>query len=273
MKIIHNVADLPRNLTGSVGFVPTMGAFHEGHLALMRRAKAENDHCVVSLFVNPKQFGANEDFGRYPRDLTADAAMAEAAGADFLFAPTREDVYPTDLVDVVVRGVTDRWEGAHRPGHFAGVATVVLKLFNLVRPDLAYFGQKDLQQCQVIRQMVDGLNVPVRLVIHPTIRDADGLAMSSRNRYLSEEHRAKAPLLYASLTEAANAIRSGSSVASEEESGRSKLEQAGFLVEYFAAVSLPGMDPLIDLPGKESTSAIIVAAKIGTTRLIDNVSL
>lgn len=149
----------------------------------------------------------------------------------------------------------------------------MLKLFNLVRPDVAYFGQKDLQQCQVIRQMVDGLNVPVQIVIHPTVREADGLAMSSRNRYLSEEHRAKAPLLYACLIEAANAIRSGGNVASAEESGRSRLEQAGFLVEYFAAVSLPGMDPLTDLPGPEGTSAVIVAAKIGTTRLIDNVSL
>ena len=273
MKIIHSVADLPRNLAGTVGFVPTMGAFHEGHLALMRRAKAENDHCVVSLFVNPKQFGANEDFGRYPRDLAADAAMAEAARADFFFAPTRDDVYPTDFVDVVVRGVTDRWEGAHRPGHFAGVTTVVLKLFNLVRPDVAYFGQKDLQQCQVIRQMVDGLNVPVQLVIHPTIREADGLAMSSRNRYLSAEHRAKAPLLYACLTEAANAIRSGGSVASAEESGLAGLEEAGFLVEYFAAVTLPGMEPLPANVPPKGTAAMIVAAKIGTTRLIDNVSL
>ena len=193
MKIVRTATELRLSPQGSVGLVPTMGAFHEGHLSLFRAARAENDVVVVSLFVNPAQFGPGEDLDRYPRDEERDAALAEENGVDALFVPAAGEIYPDGFqtwVDVEELGSI--LEGEHRPGHFRGVATVCLKLFNLVRPDRAYFGQKDAQQVAVIRRMVRDLAVPVEIRVCPTVRDDDGLALSSRNAYLSPEEREKA---------------------------------------------------------------------------------
>lgn len=249
-----------------------MGAFHRGHLDLMRRAREANDIVVVSLFVNPTQFGKNEDFDRYPRDLDRDAAMAAEVGVDVLFAPPVEEIYPRPGSLIQVPEVTERWEGAARPGHFAGVATVVAKLFNIVRPDTAYFGQKDLQQCLVIRRMVDDLNFPLKLEFVPTTRETDGLAMSSRNVYLSETQRAVAPLLFAELSRCAYVFASQASVGTEIdreiERSRLALESSGFDVDYFERVSMTDMSPVRTVVDQ---SAMIVAARLGKTRLIDNV--
>ena len=209
MRIVHDPVEL-RGLSGPVAFVPTMGALHEGHLELVRRGRRQGGTVVVSVFVNPTQFGPGEDFTRYPRDLNRDAALAADAGADVVYAPSVETMYPRGaMTRVVVPEVTDRYEGAHRPGHFEGVATVVLKLFEQVRPDLALFGRKDLQQCVVVRRMVEDLDVPVRLEFVPTFREPDGLAMSSRNVHLSPEERTLAPRLHAVLTEAAEGVTQG----------------------------------------------------------------
>src|SRR5512133_3763550 len=194
MKTLRTIGDLraePRE--GSVGLVPTMGAFHEGHLALFRAARAENDLVVASLFVNPAQFGANEDLTTYPRDEERDARVAAEAGVDILFAPDASKLYPPGFQTwVEVEELGSRLEGEHRPGHFRGVATICLKLFNLVQPRRAYFGQKDAQQVAVVRRMVRDLAVPVEIRVVPTVRDADGLALSSRNAYLSPEQRERA---------------------------------------------------------------------------------
>jgi pantoate--beta-alanine ligase len=236
----------------------------------MRRAKAENDACVVSLFVNPTQFGKNEDFSKYPRDLQRDAELARQAGVDVLFAPTPEEVYPRPSSIVHVPDVTERWEGAYRPGHFDGVATVVCKLFNMVRPTVSYFGLKDLQQCMVIQRMTEDLNLPYALKFEPTVREPDGLAMSSRNVYLSEHHRTIAPLIYQELTRCKAAITKGADVAEALGESREKLKEAGFEIDYFELVELPSMNPV---PVCASNCAIIVTARLGTTRLLDNILL
>ncbi|MEZ0326299.1 MAG: pantoate--beta-alanine ligase [Fimbriimonas sp.] len=256
----------PANVT--TGFVPTMGAFHEGHLQLMRRAKEENDRCVVSLFVNPTQFGKNEDFSKYPRNLERDAELAESVGVDILFAPTPEEVYPRASSMIHVPEVTERWEGAHRPGHFDGVATVVCKLFNMVQPTTSYFGLKDLQQCMVVQRMSEDLNLPYALKFEPTVREPDGLAMSSRNAYLTEEQRAVAPMIYRQLTRCKDALVDGSLAATELSASEAALKNAGFAVDYFELVELPSMQPV---PVWSSNSAIIVTARLGTTRLLDNI--
>ncbi|MCW5942921.1 MAG: pantoate--beta-alanine ligase [Fimbriimonadaceae bacterium] len=250
-----------------------MGAFHEGHLELMRRARAECDHVVVSLFVNPTQFAPHEDLARYPRDFDRDRGLAEAVGVDELFAPDERTMYPRKTTVVTVSEVSDDFEGAVRPGHFAGVATVVLKLFNMVRPDLAYFGLKDLQQCAVIRRMVEDLNVPVRLSFVETHREENGLAMSSRNVYLSPEERMVAPTLYRSLAVCATAVaeaRDASSVAEKLRECREGIETAGMAVQYLALVD-PDTMREVSLP--RSHSRLIVAAKLGSIRLIDNVAV
>jgi len=269
--VVSKIADLKYPPNKTVGFVPTMGAFHEGHLNLMRRAVEGNDLTVVSLFVNPTQFGKNEDFSRYPRDLEKDASMAESAGVDILFAPDVREIYPRETCTIHVPEVTELWEGAVRPGHFDGVATVVAKLFNIVRPDRAYFGQKDLQQCRVIARMMEDLNFGFELKIEPTTRESDGLAMSSRNVYLSGEERASAPLLYAELSRcAANFadISRTDIVRNELNLSREKLAANGFIVDYFELVDRDDLKPLSQNVGH---GAIIVAAKLGRTRLIDNV--
>ena len=241
MKLVRTAAELPRE--GEIGLVPTMGAFHEGHLSLFRAARAENDQVVVSLFVNPAQFGAGEDFERYPRDEERDARLAEEEGVDVLYVPAAEEIYPPGFQTwVEVERLGSILEGVHRPGHFRGVATVCLKLFNLVRPDRAYFGQKDAQQAAVVRRMVGDLAVPVEIRVCPTVRDENGLALSSRNAYLSPREREQA----LALPRALNAR------------DRSLLD--GLEVDYFVEADL---EPRV----------LAAAVRVGNTRLIDNVVL
>jgi pantoate--beta-alanine ligase len=257
MRTIRTVEELrARPRAGTLGLVPTMGAFHAGHESLIRAARAASDEVVVSLFVNPAQFDDPRDLEAYPRDEQSDAAIAEALGADVLFAPAPDAVYPKGFgTKVVVEGLSDVFEGAHRgAGHFAGVCTVVAKLFNMVQPDLAYFGQKDAQQVAVLRRMVADLDFPLELRVCPTVRDADGLALSSRNALLSPEHRLKALGLSAALHAAAERGM---------EAGAQVLAEYGIAPEYFASV-----DPDTFT---ESGDLIVIAATIGGTRLIDNV--
>jgi pantoate--beta-alanine ligase len=257
MKTLRTIPEVRQALAGGgrVGLVPTMGAFHEGHLALFRAAREDCEAVVVSLFVNPTQFGTNEDLSRYPRDEARDAKLAEAAGVDILFAPAIEEMYPdryATWVDVEETGA----EGNARPGHFRGVATVCLKLFNIVRPQVAYFGQKDAQQAAVLRRMIRDLDVDLNLRVVPTVRDVDGLALSSRNAYLSEEQRHQALALPRAL-----------------EAGRSA-HVAGSDPVAAARHALNGLEPeyveLLDLDG---VTLLAAAARVGSTRLIDNVIL
>lgn len=264
--VIRTIAEVPEPKVGR-GFVPTMGALHEGHLSLIRKAREENEEVVVSIFVNPTQFGPNEDFARYPRQLEKDVDMAVEAGADWFFAPEPSEMYPRRSTSVHVPEVTERFEGERRPGHFDGVATIVLKLFNIVKPTIAYFGRKDLQQCLVIRRMVLDLNVPVELRFCETIRETDGLAKSSRNMYLSEEERKVAPTLYRELSRLRD-----EKILDEKalELSRSRIRDAGFELDYLDVVDL---DTMQAKTGETTDQAIVVAAKIGKTRLIDNVLL
>jgi len=262
----HRVGD-------TVAFVPTMGNLHAGHLALVAAARKLADHVVVSIFVNPLQFGPNEDFDRYPRTLAEDAAKLEQVEADLLFAPPVEEIYPHGQVvatKVDVPGVSEGLCGAMRPGHFVGVATVVAKLFNIVQPDLAIFGEKDFQQLQVIRKMVNDLCMPIEIVGVSTMREADGLALSSRNQYLSTEERSKAGMLYQQLRAAADQLSERDDFSTLESEAMKALHDAGFEPEYFAIRNAETL-----LPAEKDTSelVILVAARLGNTRLIDNISL
>ena len=256
-----------------VGFVPTMGFLHEGHLRLVDEARRHAGCVVMSLFVNPTQFGPTEDFSRYPRDVAGDAAKAEQRGVDFLFVPDVSEMYPTrPTVHVTADDLPTRWEGAVRPGHFSAVLTVVAKLFNIVGPELAVFGRKDYQQAALIRRMVRELDIPVDIVVAPTVREADGLAMSSRNSYLDAAQRTNALALVESLRAAARAYatgeRSGTALASI---GRGRLEaDGGVRADYFAIVSATDMRE-VDTASDDSVA--IVAARVGQTRLIDNMIL
>ena len=273
MRIETTVAGLRRarrELTGTLGLVPTMGALHEGHLSLVRAAKAGCDHVAATIFVNPTQFGPKEDFGSYPRTFEADCALLEREGVALLFAPSAEEMYPAGATTRVSVGpVGDRLDGLSRPGHFTGVATVVAKLFHIFSPRRAYFGQKDAAQIAVLRQMVRDLNFDVELVACPIVREPDGLAMSSRNRYLSAEERRQALVLSRALAEGARLFAAG------EKSGRTIVEavaqvfatEAAVRVDYVAVVDAHTLLP------KEQTSQgdlVAVAAFVGTTRLIDN---
>ena len=276
MRIVRTIDELrgvlePRRREGArVGLVPTMGYFHEGHLSLMRRAREACDVVVVSLFVNPTQFNDAADLDAYPRDETRDAAMAQSAGVDLLFAPEAGEMYRRDATTaVVVGGVSESLEGESRgPGHFRGVATVVAKLLNIVQPGVAYFGQKDAQQALVIRRMVRDLDFPVRIEVCPTVREPDGLAMSSRNVRLSATARAQALALKHGLDAATQAIARGERDASKVEQ-RAREEMKLFRVEpeYFALVSTETLAPLRRLSGEV---LLAVAAKVGGVRLIDN---
>ena len=258
-------------MPGPTAFVPTMGALHEGHLELVRRARRGAKTVVVSIFVNPTQFGPNEDYARYPRDLEKDALLVEAAGADAVYAPTVETMYPRGaMTKLAVPEVTERYEGAARPGHFDGVATVVLKLLNQIRPNRALFGRKDLQQCAVIRRMIEDLNVPTELEFVPTFRESDGLAMSSRNRYLTARERVVAPLLHRTLVDVAAAVQHGGDLNRILLSARGALDAEGFECEYLDLVSSRRFVPLQRI---EKDAAIVVAARLGATRLIDNIEL
>jgi pantoate--beta-alanine ligase len=277
VRTIRTVAELraalaPRRRAGqSIGLVPTMGAFHEGHLALMRRARGDTDVVVVSLFVNPTQFRPGEDLGAYPRDEAADAAQAAALGVDVLFAPPAEEVYPPSFsTEVRVGGVTEPLEGAARgPEHFHGVTTIVTKLFNMVAPDVAYFGQKDAQQTAVIRRLVRDLDIPVRVEVCPTVREPDGLAMSSRNRYLDAAERELAAGISRALRAAEDAARGGERDATAIAStARAALAESGIEPEYLELVSTETLAPVARVG--DADVLVAVAAHVGAARLIDN---
>lgn len=256
-----------------VGFVPTMGALHAGHLTLVDAARTASDAVVVSIFVNPLQFGPAEDLARYPRNLARDRALARERGADLLFVPRETDMYPAGAETRIVPGETaDRWEGVVRPGHFTGVLTVVAKLFHLVEPDVAFFGQKDIQQATLIRRMVADLDWPVRIEMVPTVRETDGLALSSRNVYLSPEERADAAVLSAGLRAAMHAFDRGERDAARLEAAVRELVavREGVAVDYIAVVDPDHLRPVSEAaPG----TIVAIAARVGATRLIDNVIL
>ena len=275
MQIVRNSEELAQSrsaLGGKIALVPTMGALHSGHMALVAEARRRADKVIASIFVNPAQFGEGEDFGRYPRREADDAAMLEAAGCDLLWAPAVADIYPDGFATKVsVGGVSERWEGEARPGHFDGVATVVAKLLLAVRPDVALFGEKDFQQLAVIRRLVVDLGIPVEIVGVPTVREPDGLALSSRNAYLSPEERERAVALPKALKEARDAIRSGRGVGAALQAAKQNLVNAGFLrIDYLALVDAATLEPLERPKGE---MRLIAAAMIGATRLIDNIAV
>jgi pantoate--beta-alanine ligase len=279
MRTIRTVAELraalrePRRAGRTIGLVPTMGALHEGHLSLVRAARAENELVVVSLFVNPAQFNESSDLAAYPRDEARDARLAEGGGADILFAPPVEEVYPAGFATTVrVAGLTEPLEGEHRgPSHFEGVATVVTKLLNMAQPDVAYFGQKDAQQAAVIRRLVADLDIPVRIATCPTIREPDGLALSSRNVHLTGADRERALALSKGLQAARDAVAGGErdpdAVAA---AGRAAMAALGVEAEYLALVRPDDLRPVDRVEGDV---LVAVAARVGPTRLIDNTIL
>jgi len=276
MEVADTVADFKRerrHLKSPVGFVPTMGYLHQGHISLVKRAKEENASVVVSVFVNPTQFGPKEDLARYPRDLPRDLEMLQGAGTDVVFTPSASQVYPPGFCTWVdVEGISSRLEGAERPGHFRGVATVVSKLFNIVEADNAYFGQKDAQQLAVIKRMVSDLNMNVTIVPCLTIRDWDKVAMSSRNVYLSEQERRAAPVLYRSLMLAQELRKNG-----ERSAQRIKDEMAALMrkepLANVAYVSIADPETLEELDTVKGKALVSLAVRFGGTRLIDNITL
>ena len=277
MQVVSSIPDFRKarsDLRGTLGLVPTMGYLHEGHLALVRRARLENDVVAASIFVNPSQFGPNEDFTTYPRNMDRDLSFLEIEGVDLVFAPSPEDVYPPGFDTWIEAGsVSQRLEGEHRPGHFRGVATVVAKLFNVVQPDRAYFGQKDGQQVAVVKRMVAGLDMGIDIVVVPTVRDPDGLALSSRNVYLTPEQRRAAPVIYRALCQARKLWEGGER---RGESLRSRirrtLEQEP-LIEKIDYVSVADASSLEEVDTIRQPAMVSVAVRMGRTRLIDNVLL
>lgn len=277
MQVVTTVAEMRRlraQTAGSVGLVPTMGYLHEGHLSLVRRACGDNEHLVVSIFVNPTQFGPQEDYRRYPRDPERDLRLLEQEGADVVFMPGVEEMYPPgfDTWVEVGESLTGRLEGAFRPGHLRGVTTVVAKLFNIVQPQRAYFGQKDGQQLAVIRRMAADLNMGVEVVAVPTVREPDGLAMSSRNAYLSPEERRAAAVLWRSLCRARELFDGGERRAEviRGEMGAVLASEPLARVEY---VSVADAETLAELETIDRAAMVSLAVRIGSTRLIDNVVL
>jgi pantoate--beta-alanine ligase len=279
MEIVNKIDELfvtrdgIRSRGGRLGLVPTMGALHEGHLSLIRAAKAKSDVVAASIFVNPTQFGPNEDFTRYPRDLERDLALLERDGVDLVFVPSVEEMYPQQSVTwVAVEGLSDRLCGKSRPGHFRGVATVVAKLFNIVEPDIAFFGQKDAAQVAIIRRMVRDLNMPVAIEACPIVREPDGLALSSRNAYLSPEQRQDALVLFRSLLRVRELFADGErnpailiKAAKNVLSGSSAVR-----LDYFEIVDPDELTPLALI---NQPALVAVAAFVGNTRLIDNIVL
>jgi pantoate--beta-alanine ligase len=255
----------------TVGFVPTMGALHTGHASLIGAARGRCDYVVVSIFVNPTQFGPGEDFEKYPRPLDRDLAICEQHGVDAIFAPSRTEMYPRDnLTWVTVEKVSEPLCGRSRPGHFRGVATVCTKLFNIVGADFAFFGQKDAQQVAVIQRMVADLNLPLAIVVCPTVREPDGLAMSSRNQYLSAQERKEATVIYRSLQKSAELIRAGEADAAKiaEQMGGILRQVPALRIEYVGIVDAESLE---DLPQVRGRVLVAVAARLGSTRLIDNI--
>jgi pantoate--beta-alanine ligase len=273
MRIIHSARELPTPKAGTRrAVVMTMGALHEGHLALVRAARDSADEVLVTIFVNPLQFNEAADLDRYPRTLDADAALLDREGVDWVYAPDVDEVYPggRPIVTVNAGAINDVFEGAHRPGHFDGVLTVVLKLMNLTRPDVALFGQKDAQQVIAIRTMCRDLNVPVEITVVPTVRDADGLALSSRNVFLNPAQRADALALSRALHAAEQAAMDGASAPLAVAAGRAVLDESpGVVPDYFAAIDPTSAQPVAD--DYRGEVVIAVAARVGETRLIDNI--
>ncbi|MES9937047.1 MAG: pantoate--beta-alanine ligase [Sedimenticola sp.] len=280
MKTVNSVADLRQQIgewrrNGErIALVPTMGNLHAGHIELVKQATELADHVVVSIFVNPMQFGEGEDFEAYPRTLEADAVKLEAAKTDLLFAPPVDEVYPQsrgEQTRVEVPGISDILCGASRPGHFVGVATVVCKLFNMVQPDIAVFGEKDYQQLMVIRRMTDDLSMPVLIYGLATVREEDGLAMSSRNGYLTKDERASAPALYRTLQLIAIALQTGDKdFPGLEAQANTELEKAGFSPDYF---HIRRAHDLAEPNGDDTELVLLAAAHLGKARLIDNLPL
>lgn len=258
------------SLKGTVGLVPTMGFLHEGHLSLIRQAKAECNHVIVTIFVNPTQFGPNEDLSKYPRDLERDLNLINPLGVDLVWNPTAEVMYPIGYQTwVEVEAMTQPLEGSMRPGHFKGVTTVVAKLFNATQPDKAYFGQKDAQQAAVIRQMTRDLNFPIEIVVCPTVREMDGLAMSSRNKYLNEAERKAATVLFRSLS-AAKELYEGGERDAEKIRGKMKEVLAAEPLAQMQYVSCADYDSLEELSKIKGKALLSMAVFLGKTRLIDN---
>lgn len=272
-KTISELRALRRQLKGSVGFVPTMGYLHEGHLALVKQARIDNSAVIASIYVNPTQFGPREDFGAYPRDLDRDLELLQKEGTDIVFVPSDDDMYPPEFSSWVnVEKVTEGLEGASRPGHFRGVSTVVAKLFNIVQPTRAYFGQKDAQQVAVIKRMVADLNMDLEVVVVPTVKETDGLAMSSRNVYLSPKERQAATVLFKALTLARQLSKSG-----ERDAEKIRWQMAALIqkeplarVDY---VSIADAQTLQELDFLDRPAVASLAVRIGKTRLIDNMPL
>jgi pantoate--beta-alanine ligase len=275
MKTVRTVEELRAQLRPArrdgrtIGLVPTMGAFHAGHVSLMERARATTDVVVVSLFVNPTQFAPTEDLSAYPRDEARDAELAAAAGVDVLFAPPVEEVYPDGFQTTVTAGaLAQPLEGAQRPGHFNGVATVVVKLLNMVGPDVAFFGQKDAQQALIVRRVVRDLDIPVRIEVCPTVREPDGLAMSSRNAYLGPTERERAVALRRALDAAETAVAAGERDAGAVATAAERaMEPYGVEPEYLALVAADSLQPVDRLDGE---ILVALAARVGPARLIDN---
>lgn len=271
IKSLCKVLDKARAKGQKIGFVPTMGYFHEGHLNLMRQAKKECDLCVVSIYINPKQFGPKEDLKKYPRDLQRDTSIIDKENVDILFIPSDNVVYPKSYLTYIdVEKITTTLCGKFRPGHFKGVATVVAKLLNMVKPDIMYLGQKDAQQVAVLKQMVADLNFSVTVRVVPTAREKDGLAMSSRNVYLTPQERLEAPVLYQVLQMAAKRIKAGERSSLKIVKGITELinKQSQGKIQYVACVDANNLEPLITIKG---TVLIALAVFFGKTRLIDNV--
>ena len=269
-----SIARKLRRENKTVGFVPTMGALHEGHVALVKEARQMSDVVIVSIFVNPTQFGENEDFDRYPRDLTTDTAMLAEYGVDYVFAPEKNEIYPDGFSTYVyVEGVSEGLEGASRPGHFRGVATVVTILFNAVRPDLAFFGQKDAQQVAVIKRLTTDLGFETEIVVVPTVREESGLALSSRNAYLSADERARAAVTFRGLKEAKLAFKNGERNAANlaEIVEKTIATEELAKIDYISVVDRNTLEPVEKIEDNETL--ICAAIRFGKVRLIDNVVL
>ena len=278
MKKVNRINELKlvlssyRSQSKKIGLVPTMGSLHEGHLSLIRKAKSDCDVVVVSIFVNPTQFAPSEDFTRYPRDIERDSRLAGSAGCDLLFTPSVEEIYPKGFSSFIdVEGLSSVLEGKFRPTHYRGVSTIVNKLFNIVQPEIAYFGQKDAQQCIVITKMIKDLNMPVHIEIIPTVREADGLAMSSRNVYLTKDERVRAAVLFQALKFAEEKIKNG-----ERNVNRILDEMTTMIhsknptqIDYITAVDSESLQPK-QLLEKGETVLFLLAVRFGTTWLIDN---
>jgi pantoate--beta-alanine ligase len=276
MHIARTLVDLRaaiqdlRAAHGSLALVPTMGALHDGHRALVRAAAGSGAAVVTSIFVNPLQFGATEDLARYPRDEAGDFALLEASGCALVWVPDAATMYPPgDATTITVTGPAENWEGMARPGHFRGVATVCAKLFGQVRPDRAYFGEKDWQQLRVVQRMVDDLLLPLAIVGIETVREPDGLAMSSRNRFLNDDERARASMIYRALAETAAALADGGVADGPLAAARDKLTDAGFAVDYFVLVDGRTLEII---PRTVPGARLMAAARLGSLRLLDNIA-